>query len=322
MTSVVVRTGGHAGCGARDTGLDDAAQSRPRIGASGGACRCRCGPAAIGSSRRTRNESAAVVPVVLPSDGTHLLHPPVRGVRRQADRVRAAGVDGCQAADAASHEVQPVSECHGAASVRDAIARSAPPRTHTSSLYALVQSRADTRTVNSEVSSDPDDCRCVGTTIVVGGCRRSHRCRPICAMRGGDASPVRARGRIRRVRGASGSADRSHTTYPTPQREEQTRAWILGQPGQRERGEALDLAIARRADDALLGAIGLGNLGGGASPRRRRPLARASRPRPRARGTGWSRACGPCWWRSVGAGARSGSRCAWTTLVPYPGPGR
>jgi [ribosomal protein S5]-alanine N-acetyltransferase len=50
-----------------------------------------------------------------------------------------------------------------------------------------------------------------------------------------------------------------YTTFPTPQREEQTRAWILAQPGQRERGEALDLAITRHDDGALLGAIGLGN---------------------------------------------------------------
>jgi RimJ/RimL family protein N-acetyltransferase len=50
-----------------------------------------------------------------------------------------------------------------------------------------------------------------------------------------------------------------HTMFPTPAHEGQTRAWILGQAGQRERGEALDLAIARRTDGSLVGAVGLVN---------------------------------------------------------------
>ena len=50
-----------------------------------------------------------------------------------------------------------------------------------------------------------------------------------------------------------------HTMFPTPEHEGQTRAWIVSQPGQRERGESLDLAIARRSDDSLLGAVGVVN---------------------------------------------------------------
>jgi RimJ/RimL family protein N-acetyltransferase len=50
-----------------------------------------------------------------------------------------------------------------------------------------------------------------------------------------------------------------YTTFPTPLSPEHLRVWIASQPAQRERGEALDLAIIDRGADLLLGAIGIGD---------------------------------------------------------------
>jgi RimJ/RimL family protein N-acetyltransferase len=50
------------------------------------------------------------------------------------------------------------------------------------------------------------------------------------------------------------------TTFPTAQDVDAARGWILSQTGQRERGEALDMAICATANGALLGAVGLAGL--------------------------------------------------------------
>jgi [ribosomal protein S5]-alanine N-acetyltransferase len=51
---------------------------------------------------------------------------------------------------------------------------------------------------------------------------------------------------------------RRFTTFPEATHEDEVREWIRSQAGQRERDEALDLAVTGARDGALLGAVGLG----------------------------------------------------------------
>lgn len=50
---------------------------------------------------------------------------------------------------------------------------------------------------------------------------------------------------------------RRFTSFPEAQDASQTRAWIEAQPGMRERGEALDLAIVSIGEPTPVGAVGL-----------------------------------------------------------------
>lgn len=50
---------------------------------------------------------------------------------------------------------------------------------------------------------------------------------------------------------------RRFTSFPEAQEVSQTRAWIEAQPGMRERGEALDLAIVPIGESTPVGAVGL-----------------------------------------------------------------
>ncbi|HWI22563.1 MAG TPA: GNAT family N-acetyltransferase [Baekduia sp.] len=51
---------------------------------------------------------------------------------------------------------------------------------------------------------------------------------------------------------------RRFTSFPEHRGVADVSSWIEGQPGQRDRGEALDLAITLRDDDTVVGAVGLG----------------------------------------------------------------
>ena len=48
-----------------------------------------------------------------------------------------------------------------------------------------------------------------------------------------------------------------YTRVPFPYDEDDARAFVIGGPGRRLAGEALDLAVADRSDDRLLGCVGL-----------------------------------------------------------------